>query len=137
MTGGGNFPSRFTKPDVLLSLMHTTEKSFGLANYGDYAPVDHAAHRRTDVVRCPWPLVRRNICTTLYGVQGRLSDEISIRRTKSPPRSVSFRIAQQSPAEVTSGTECWTKKSAQHTAVQTANCSVLQRSARLLFYDFS
>eukprot|EP00746_Dinoflagellata_sp_MGD_P159446 gnl/MRDRNA2_/MRDRNA2_86705_c0_seq1.p1 gnl/MRDRNA2_/MRDRNA2_86705_c0~~gnl/MRDRNA2_/MRDRNA2_86705_c0_seq1.p1 ORF type:complete len:843 (+),score=122.37 gnl/MRDRNA2_/MRDRNA2_86705_c0_seq1:187-2715(+) len=30
MTGGGNFPSRHTRPDVLLSLMNTTEKIFGL-----------------------------------------------------------------------------------------------------------
>jgi len=33
MTGGGNFPSRFTRPDILLSLMNTTEKIFGLKEY--------------------------------------------------------------------------------------------------------
>jgi hypothetical protein len=30
MTGGGNFPSRFIRPDYLLNLMHTTEKIYGL-----------------------------------------------------------------------------------------------------------
>ena len=30
MTGGGNFPSRFVRPDYLLNLLHTTEKLYGL-----------------------------------------------------------------------------------------------------------
>jgi len=30
MTGGGNFPSRFTRPDVIVNLLHTTEQLFGL-----------------------------------------------------------------------------------------------------------
>jgi hypothetical protein len=30
MTGGGNFPSRHTKPDFVLNLMYTTEEIFGL-----------------------------------------------------------------------------------------------------------
>ena len=32
MTGGGNFPSRHTKPDFVLNLLHTTEAMFGLNN---------------------------------------------------------------------------------------------------------
>jgi hypothetical protein len=42
MTGGGNFPSRFTKPDVVVNLLHTTEHLFGLNEYNndDNNPVD-------------------------------------------------------------------------------------------------
>ena len=30
MTGGGNFPSRLSKPDYVLNLLYTTEEAFGL-----------------------------------------------------------------------------------------------------------
>lgn len=35
MTGGGNFPSRYTKPDFVLNLLYTTEEIFGLNDFED------------------------------------------------------------------------------------------------------
>ncbi|KAL7575146.1 hypothetical protein ACA910_018639 [Epithemia clementina (nom. ined.)] len=50
MTGGGNFPSRHTKPDFVLNLLYTTEAVFGLNNLESSSSASSDAVQPGDII---------------------------------------------------------------------------------------